>query len=81
MQVEYHDRCVYFIYFDTLSSSLAGRDTTAYTLTFIVYLLAMHPHVTARLRREILEKVGPTEKPDPNDIKDMKYLRAVINGI
>ena len=34
----------------------------------------------ARLRGEILEKVGPTDMPSPDDIKDMKYLRAVING-
>ncbi|KAM6500143.1 cytochrome P450 monooxygenase pc-1 [Amanita muscaria] len=56
-------------------------DTTASTLTFVIYLLATHPAVMARLRQEILEKVGSVKMPDQNDIKDMKYLRAVINGV
>ena len=59
---------------------LAGRDTTASTLTFIVYLLAMHPRVLTRLRQEVLDKVGPTGIPNQNDIRDMRYLRAVIDG-
>ncbi|KIL67115.1 hypothetical protein M378DRAFT_160099 [Amanita muscaria Koide BX008] len=54
-------------------------DTTASTLTFVIYLLATHPAVMDRLRQEILEKVGSVKMPDQNDIKDMKYLRAVIN--
>lgn len=60
---------------------LASRDTTASALTFVVYLLAMHPRVMTRLRQEILDKVGPIRMPNENDIKDMKYLRAVINGM
>ncbi|KAJ7870762.1 cytochrome P450 [Mycena olivaceomarginata] len=39
----------------------------------------MYPHVTARLREEILTQVGPTDAPTYEDIKPMKYLRAVIN--
>ena len=52
---------------------------TATTLTFAVYLLAMHPEVLKRLRAEVLEKVGPKQKPTYADIKEMRYLRAVIN--
>ena len=33
-----------------------------------------------RLREEILNKVGNSRRPDYDDIRDMKYLRAVING-
>ena len=62
------------------SCLLAGRDTTASTLTFIVYMLAMHSRVLTRLRQEVLDKVGPIGIPNQNDIRDMKYLRAVING-
>ncbi|KAF9448161.1 cytochrome P450 [Macrolepiota fuliginosa MF-IS2] len=58
---------------------VAGRDTTAGTLTFVVYMLAEHPEVLKRLREEILEKVGPSKRPEYEDLKDMKYLRAVIN--
>jgi len=48
-------------------------------MTFVVYFLAMHPPVLTRLRQEILDVVGPTERPDFGRIKEMKYLRAVIN--
>ncbi|KAK2462197.1 hypothetical protein APHAL10511_005785 [Amanita phalloides] len=64
---------------ETLNIMIAGRDTTASTLTFVVYLLSMYPHIMARLRQEILDEVGLTKTPDANDIKEMKYLRAVIN--
>ena len=53
---------------------------TACTLTFAVYMLAMHPSVFARLRNEILTQVGSKRRPTYEDIKEMKYLRAVING-
>jgi len=64
---------------EILNILIAGRDTTAATLTFIVYLLAMHPCVFARLREEILTRVGPNRQPTYEDIKEMKFLRAVIN--
>ncbi|KAF9459406.1 CYP63 cytochrome P450 monooxygenase-like protein [Collybia nuda] len=57
----------------------SGRDTTAAALTFVIYFLSMYPEVNVRLRQEILEKVGPTRRPDYDDIREMKYLRAVIN--
>jgi hypothetical protein len=59
---------------------MAGRDTTTSTLTFMVYCLAMYPDVLKRLREEILEQVGATGRPTSDDIRDMKYLRAVIKG-
>ena len=45
-----------------------------------VYFLSQHPEVLRRLREEILAKVGPERRPDYSDIREMKYLRAVING-
>jgi len=53
---------------------------TASTLTFVMFLLSLHPEVLQRLREEILEVVGPTERPTYEKIRDMKYLRAVLNG-
>ena len=50
------------------------------TLTFVVYCLSQHPDVLLNLREEILTKIGPTRRPTFEDIKDCKYLRAVING-
>ncbi|KAI0332394.1 cytochrome P450 monooxygenase pc-2 [Cubamyces sp. BRFM 1775] len=64
---------------ETLNILIAGRDTTASTLTFIVYLMCLNPHVFKRLRQEVLETFGPTEMPTFEGVKKMKYLRAVIN--
>ncbi|PIL35071.1 cytochrome P450 [Ganoderma sinense ZZ0214-1] len=66
---------------ETLNILLAGRDTTACTLTFSVYMLAEHPSVLARLRQEVLDVVGPTRRPSYEDIREMKYMRAFINEV
>jgi len=64
---------------EVLNMLLAGRDTTASTLTFVTYMLAMHPELATRLRTEILTKVGSNRNPTYDDIREMKYLRAFIN--
>ena len=43
-------------------------------------MLAEHPDVLARLRNEVLETVGPNGKVGPESLKEMKYLRAVLDG-
>jgi cytochrome P450 len=58
---------------------LAGRDTTACTLSWAVYELARHPDVLEKLRAEILSVVGPTRAPTYDDLKSMKYLQNVMN--
>ncbi|KAJ7798601.1 cytochrome P450 monooxygenase pc-3 [Mycena olivaceomarginata] len=58
---------------------VAGRDTTAATLTFAVYMLAEHSDVAARLRKEVLAVVGNARMPTYDDVRGMKYLRAFIN--
>jgi len=64
---------------EVLNILIAGRDTTAASLTFAVYFLSQHPHVLERLRAEVLEKVGASRRPTYDDIREMKYLRAVLN--
>ncbi|KAI0332391.1 cytochrome P450 monooxygenase pc-2 [Cubamyces sp. BRFM 1775] len=64
---------------ETLNILIAGKDTTATTLTFAVYLMCLYPEVFKRLRAEIMEKIGPTQMPTFDDVRNMKYLRAVIN--
>ncbi|KAF8528399.1 cytochrome P450 monooxygenase pc-1 [Hysterangium stoloniferum] len=64
---------------ETINILLAGRDTTAGLLTFMVYCLAMHPDVLARLREEIVRTIGPKRVPTFDDVRGMKYLRAVLN--
>ncbi|KIK53194.1 hypothetical protein GYMLUDRAFT_49516 [Collybiopsis luxurians FD-317 M1] len=58
---------------------VAGRDTTASTLTYCIYVLTERPDITARLRQEILEKVGANARPTYKIISEMKFLRAFIN--
>ncbi|OAA71778.1 cytochrome P450 [Akanthomyces lecanii RCEF 1005] len=58
---------------------LAGRDTTASTLSWAMYELARHPECVAKLRREILETVGADSLPTYDHLKNMPYLKAVIN--
>ncbi|KAH8802503.1 cytochrome P450 [Xylogone sp. PMI_703] len=62
-----------------VSLLLAGRDTTAAILVWILYELARHPDIYAKLRTEVLNTVGPTAMPTYTNLKDMKYLQAVIN--
>ncbi|KAG8897332.1 hypothetical protein FRC01_011377, partial [Tulasnella sp. 417] len=58
-----------------------GRDTTAHAITAIFYFLATeNKSILRRLRQEVLEVVGPTDpQPTFEQVKEMKYLRAVIN--
>lgn len=58
---------------------LAGRDTTAGALSFTFRELSDHPEIVAKLRREILEKVGVSEKPMYEDLKDMPYLQHCLS--
>ncbi|KAL4949486.1 cytochrome P450 [Aspergillus filifer] len=62
---------------------LAGRDTTAATLSFCLFELARNPDVVSKLREEISSRglgLGPSaQKPSYADLKEMKYLNAVLN--
>ncbi|KAF8754584.1 cytochrome P450 [Rhizoctonia solani] len=66
---------------ESFNIMVAGRDTTASTLTFACYMLATNPHVLSKLRAEILDHVGTSSYPTLDSFRDMKYLRAVINEI
>lgn len=57
---------------------LAGRDTTAATLSWLFFELARHPEVTAKLREEILATVGKDGTPTYADLKGMKYLQNTV---
>lgn len=49
-------------------------------LTFLIYALSQNPEVLKILRQEILTIIGPNRRPDYDDIRKCRYLRAVING-
>ncbi|KAJ7166773.1 cytochrome P450 monooxygenase pc-1 [Mycena filopes] len=56
---------------------LSGRETTMHVTT--ICPLSIYPDVCARLRGEVFAHVRPTCRPTYDDIKDMKFMRAVIN--
>ncbi|KAF0331025.1 Cytochrome P450 52A13 [Colletotrichum siamense] len=58
---------------------LAGRDTTAATLSWTVYELSRYPATFAKLRNEVLSAVGPKKQPTYEDLKNMKYLTNCLN--
>lgn len=58
---------------------LAGRDTTASTLSWTIYELGRNPTAVSRLRQEILDVVGTDRTPTYADLKGMKYLQNVMN--
>lgn len=62
-----------------VSILLAGRDTTACTLTWALYHLSLSPRILATLRQEILETVGKERTPTYEDLKNMKYLQHILN--
>ncbi|KAL5002428.1 cytochrome P450 [Aspergillus recurvatus] len=64
-----------------VSVLLAGRDTTAATLSWAFYELSHYPEAYLKLRTEILDKVGPTRSPTYDNLKNMPYLRHTINEV
>ncbi|KAK0846669.1 hypothetical protein LTR03_006750 [Friedmanniomyces endolithicus] len=60
---------------------LAGRDTTAVTLSWLFYELSRHPQVVQKLRQEISSFVGPEQQPTYDDLKSMRYLQHTLNEI
>ena len=44
-------------------------------------MLSEHPDVEKRLRQEIYDKVGRTGRPRYDQMREMKYMRAFINGM
>lgn len=60
-----------------LAMILAGRDTTAGTLSALFWTLARRPDVVSRLRAEVLQRFGD-DQPTWEGLKDMKYLNHVL---
>ena len=50
-------------------------------LTFSFYMLSEHPDIEKRLRQEIYDKVGRTGRPRYDQMREMKYMRAFLNGV
>jgi cytochrome P450 len=61
-------------------SKCLSYQQTASLLTFSLYVLTERPDILRRMREEVLSAVGPTSRPSYDDFKDMKFLRAFLNG-
>ena len=44
-------------------------------------MLSEHPDIEKRLRQEIISVVGQTGRPTYDHMREMKYMRAFINGM
>ncbi|KXS10317.1 cytochrome P450 [Gonapodya prolifera JEL478] len=60
---------------------VAGRDTTAQTLSWVFYELSKNPQILAKVRQECLSVLGPTRMCDYNDLKELKYTTATFNEV
>ncbi|KAK7687148.1 hypothetical protein QCA50_009651 [Cerrena zonata] len=64
-----------------LSLIEAGADTTAMALQFFVLCMLAHPDVLAKAQREIDDVIGHDRSPQLDDLKDLPYVRAIINEL
>lgn len=60
---------------------LAGRDTTATSLSWLFYELSKQPQVVQKLREEIIGRVGLERVPTYDDLKAMRYLQHSLNEV
>lgn len=49
-------------------------------LSYSLYMLIEHPDIEHKLRQEIFEKVGTRQTPTYQNMREMKYMRAFLNG-
>jgi cytochrome P450 family 6 len=60
---------------------IAGYETSAGTLTFALYELALHPEIQQRLRAEIVQVLSKHGGKQTYDgMHDMSYLDRVVSG-
>ncbi|EMF08099.1 cytochrome P450 [Sphaerulina musiva SO2202] len=64
---------------EILSVLFAGRDTTASLLTNIWFVLSKRPDIWAKLQAEISILLPDGQKPTFEQLKSLKYLRAILN--
>lgn len=63
---------------EIMTMLLAGHETTAAALSWAWHLLARHPHEMQRLQEELDERLGG-RTPEPGDLPQLPYTRAVVN--
>jgi len=64
---------------NVLTMLLAGEDTTANTLAWMIYLLSRHPAHLARARDEVRAKLGTARLPTREQLDDLPWIEACMN--
>ena len=64
---------------ELLNILLAGRETTAALLSYLWFVLSKNPRIFNRLQHEISTTLPDNSPPTYENLKEMKYLRAVLN--
>jgi cytochrome P450 family 6 len=60
---------------------IAGYETSASTLTFALYELALHPEIQQHLRADILQVLSKHDgKMTYEGVQEMLYLDRVVSG-
>ena len=76
-----HAECNYYSSYLGISLIEAGADTTVMTLQFCVLCMLAHPDVLAKAQREVDDVIGPDRSPQLDDLKDLPYVRSIINEV
>ncbi len=64
---------------EVITLFMAGHETTAVALTWISVLLARHPHIQDKVIEELCEVLPNGKMPDYYDVRQMQYLRCVVD--
>jgi cytochrome P450 family 6 len=60
---------------------IAGFETTASTISYCLYELALNPEIQTKCREKIKQTLDANDgKLSYDTLKDMKYMDMVING-
>src|SRR3954469_2753463 len=64
---------------NVLTMLLAGEDTTANTLAWMIYLLSRHPQALAKAREEVRSTLGAATLPTREQLDQLPYIEACMN--
>ncbi|KAE8664833.1 Cytochrome P450 82G1 [Hibiscus syriacus] len=62
----------------TMILTLTGGESTSVTITWALSLLLNHPNVVKAAREELEHQVGTERWVEESDIKNLKYLQAIV---